>query len=240
MGLNSMPRALVNQISPMDARVVSRSALVAELRARLERDMFPRTSVTFMLALAGLAAWVANVAMLHTGLDSMAVGYGLSALAGYGAFLVLVWLWIGANRGWSSLDTGGDLVGDGAGEFLQSEHGLGSGGPDVDVSGGVDLDALLLALLALLLVLGGLVALLYVVSTAPLLLAEAALDAALVASLSSRLRRDDAQSWVTGVVRRTAIPAGALVVCVALAGFVFGMLAPDARSIGGVVRELFG
>lgn len=102
----------------------------------------------------------------------------------------------------------------------------------------LDLDELVWVVLALALVFMGVIAVGYVIYAAPLLLGEVALDAALLGGAYRRLRRDDMQHWATGVLRRTALPAAIVIACAAGVGYCGEQLAPEARSIGGVVRAL--
>jgi hypothetical protein len=214
-----------------------RADLIAALRSRVEWDYRPRFTVTVMLAFAGLAGFLSSVVMLRAGVDSMPIRYGLAAVVGYAAFLGLVRLWIAAHRDRWSPEI--DPVSDGI-DCLRASDDLPAVG-DVDVGGfDLDLEGLFVILLALLLALGGLFAIGYLVYAAPALLAEVMLDAALVGAVSARLRAHETQWWASGVLRRTLLPASALVLCVSLAGYVFSIAAPDARSIGGVVRGLLG
>lgn len=103
----------------------------------------------------------------------------------------------------------------------------------------IDLDdGFFFILLAILAALGGLLCLAYVVYIAPVLLAEVALDAALVSAAYGRLRREDVEHWSGAVLRRTLVPAAILVIFMCVTGFAAQQFAPDARSIGGVVRAL--
>ena len=104
-------------------------------------------------------------------------------------------------------------------------------------SGAFDDDAAWI-LLALAIAAAGLVAVLYVVYAAPLLLAEVALDTAVMSGIYRRLRREDTRHWTTGVFRNTWIPALVIVACAAGVGFCAQQIAPEARSIGGVIRAL--
>ena len=79
---------------------------------------------------------------------------------------------------------------------------------------------------------------LYVVYAAPALLAEVALDAALVAGINRRLRKEDARHWLDSAFRHTWLPALIVASCLYAAGMAFQWAAPDARSIGDVVRAL--
>ena len=81
-------------------------------------------------------------------------------------------------------------------------------------------------------------AVVYVIYIAPALLAEVMLDAALVTTVYRRLRPQDTQHWSVGVVRRTWLPAVVLIGCLSGAGLALQRVAPQARSIGGVVAHL--
>lgn len=105
---------------------------------------------------------------------------------------------------------------------------------------GGDLDELWWIVLVVVCVLGGVVAIAYIIYAAPALLAEVALDAAVVSTLYRRLRKDDVAHWAMTVLRKTWLSAAALVVFAAVGGYGLEQLAPDARSIGGVVRTLRG
>jgi hypothetical protein len=75
---------------------------------------------------------------------------------------------------------------------------------------------------------------------APVLLAEVALDAAIISVLYRRLRHDEQGYWLTTVISNTWIPALVLVVFAFGAGFALQQVARDARSIGAVVQSLSG
>lgn len=122
-----------------------------------------------------------------------------------------------------------------AGASTVSTSGSGKGGGfDFDL----DLDELWWIVIAAACVLGAAIAIGYVVYAAPLLLAEVALDAAIVSTLYRQLKKDDVSHWAVTVLKRTWMSAAALMVFAALGGYAMQQIAPDARSIGGVIREL--
>lgn len=84
----------------------------------------------------------------------------------------------------------------------------------------------------------GFVAIAYVIYTAPVLLAEVALDAAIVSALYRRLRSDQRGHWLSTVLRRTWAPALILLVFAFAAGFALQQAAPEARSIGAVIQSV--
>jgi hypothetical protein len=130
----------------------------------------------------------------------------------------------------------------GAGGGAQWSHGLSSASRGGSASSGtsfmpdLDLDDLWFVVLAAACALSGLVAIVYVIYAAPVLLAEVALDAAVVSAVYRRMRRQDASHWAVTVVKHTWIPALVLVTCAALGGYALQRIAPDARSIGGVIN----
>jgi hypothetical protein len=78
----------------------------------------------------------------------------------------------------------------------------------------------------------------YVIYTAPVLLAEVALDAAIVSALYRRLRSDQRGYWLSTVLRRTWAPALILFIFAFAAGFALQQAAPQARSIGAVIQSV--
>jgi len=82
----------------------------------------------------------------------------------------------------------------------------------------------------------GVTALVGVVYASPALFAEVLLDAAVVGAVYRRARRRNRAHWLKGVVRRTWLPAAVLCVTIALAGFALQVAAPEARSLGDVLR----
>jgi hypothetical protein len=123
-------------------------------------------------------------------------------------------------------------------EVLPTSSPAGHGGA-ADVASALDLDDAWPLALALLLLLGGVIGLAFVIYASPILFAEAALDAAVVSTVYRRVRLRPNQHWLTGVLRRTWIPAIALTFFMGLAGLILqSAAAPDARSLGGVFEKL--
>jgi hypothetical protein len=242
--------------------MVTRADLIERFRDRLSRRGAPRLQLLFIVALAGTVAFLISAAGLGLGLASMTVRYPLAAACGYLAFIALTRAWIAWQRGrWDSdfdiepeflnLDVppdetsdlelfqggrsgGGGASGGWSAESSSAASSKAPGGSHVDV----DLDELWPIALAAVCAVGALIAILYVVYAAPLLLAEVALDGAVVATLYRRMRRADSAHWESTTLRRTWLPAVVLVASATIAGFAFERIAPDARSIGGVIREI--
>jgi hypothetical protein len=115
----------------------------------------------------------------------------------------------------------------------------GGSGVDAGIDWGIDLDDGALWLIPIAIVLGiafGVLA--YTVMLAPTLFAELLLDVGLAAGLYRRLVRTERRSWLTTAVRSTLVPACFAAALLTAAGAIMQRVAPDATSIGGVVRQL--
>jgi len=133
---------------------------------------------------------------------------------------------------------------DGAGEaraftpIQLGDSSAGRSGGSNGVSGILDSDDGWKVALAAALVLGAVVAAAFVVYSAPALLAEVAIDAGVMTTVYRKIRHQGAGHWTSAVLRRTWLPALVIALFMAGAGFLLQQAAPDARSIGGVVRAL--
>lgn len=129
-----------------------------------------------------------------------------------------------------------------AGAATTSATEGGTGGlklPEVDFGDAADAEdgiGLLALLLVLLLVLALALTSLWVVWTAPALLAEVLLDGALSFTLYRHLRRTRQRHWLGTAVRRTVLPFLVTAVFLAVLGSALANIAPGARSIGEVIH----
>jgi hypothetical protein len=247
----------------------ARAELAARLAQHLENCSTPRLQLLLMMIAAAGAAFLVSVALLWSPaeiFELMAPRYAVAALCGYLTFILLIRVWIALHR---PATDGIDLeVLDGLDAFVPRSSapsfdnsvplfsGGRSGGAgasdhrlEMETSGGqssgrwslgFDLDDGIWLLVAALAAVAGLAAVGYVIYMAPVLLAEVALDAAIVSVLYRRLRRDEQGYWLTTVLRHTWAPAVVLVIFAFVAGFALQQAAPDARSIGAVVQSFAG
>lgn len=118
---------------------------------------------------------------------------------------------------------GGGSVGEAVGEAI--------GGAD---EGAIPLViALLIAALAAVL----LFAAVYLVYLAPALFAELLVDGALSASLYRRMRGLQTRHWLESAVRRTLVPFVVTAVSLGAIGYAFQWYAPDANTLGEVIKQ---
>lgn len=144
---------------------------------------------------------------------------------------------------------GGQSGGGGGGaDFAAMVPDSGSSGSSVvseaakNVVGGaldaLDDDAVKWLLLALAAAGAGFLAIGWVVYVAPAMLAEVAINATLVSTAYGRLRKQDLESWMAAVFRKTWIPATVLVVMMSVMGWALHKAVPSAHSVGDVVRAV--
>jgi len=233
------------------------------LKQRLLAASFPRLQMVFILSLAGLGAFLCSAALLHGGLGNMMVRYLFATAMGYVLFLVLIRLWLDyQRRRWSFLldlpdvdlgpgstnpslsGGGGSFGGGGASGSWQPSSELPVPGSATEASPSLadsvpdlDLDEAWPVVLGLAALLAGLTALGYLIYASPVLFAEVLLDAAIVGAVYRRARRRRRNHWLRGVLRRTWLSAALLCAFVALIGFSMQAAAPDARSLGAVIRS---
>jgi hypothetical protein len=93
--------------------------------------------------------------------------------------------------------------------------------------------AIVIAVVALL---GGLIALGFVVYSSPILLAEVLLDVAVVGALYRKNQRHERGHWAAGVLSRTYKPALVLTLFAAIFGAAIQSLAPQEHTLGAVLN----
>jgi hypothetical protein len=232
--------------------------MLREIRSRFVAGLYPRLTVLVLIGLSGAAAWGVSTALFRLGTDQMAYRYAAATITGYVVFLMLIKIWIELRRPRDSWDPGLDVVpdlpiGDG-GDANVSFSGGSSGGGGASgswgspaESGGIDLPAevpdvdeawpiVAALIIAVVVLFGAAAALFYVVYYAPVLLAEVALDAALVTGIYRRLRKQDARHWLGSAIRHTWKAAVVMLVCLVLLGIAIQWAEPSARTIGDVLR----
>jgi uncharacterized membrane protein YgcG len=234
----------------------SRHQALAEIRRRFIAKGYPRLVVLAFVSFAGLAGFASSAALFRIGVEHMGYRYLGATAVGYLVFLLLIRAWMEFNRPRNRRDLdvpdfSGD-VGTGGEPSVEFSGGTSGGGgasaswegpdaPGVDVGlDVVDADeawpVIAAIAVAAIVLLGGVVALLYVVYYAPLLLAEVALDAALVTGIYRKLRRQDTGHWLGSAIRRTWKPAVVIALCLFVGGSAIQWMAPAARTIGDILR----
>jgi len=222
----------------------AREDLVEETAHRLLRHSFPRLQMSALLALTGAAGFLSSFLLLRLGVDSMALRYPVAVALAYGAFLLLLRIWLGLQRdGWGFFARGLEGV-DGAdlvpGDVPFHGHGFGGGGGSSSLGFSFDLDesAVLVLLAVLILAVTALGTVLWVLWIAPSLLAEVLVDGLLMTALYRRLRRSQPTGWLPGAVRRTCAPALIAAALLSFAGLLLHEAVPGAHSLGAAWRTV--
>ena len=134
---------------------------------------------------------------------------------------------------------GGDFSGGGAGgSWGTGVSSSSSGGGSSWDAAGFDLDDFVLIALAVAAIIGGLLASLYIIWIAPVLLAEILVDGVLVAGLYKRVKKVEQRYWLKTAVAKTLLPAVLAALLFGAAGFAMQVVVPEAHSAGEVLYQI--
>ncbi|MEZ4215261.1 MAG: hypothetical protein R3E88_02200 [Myxococcota bacterium] len=211
-----------------------RERLVRKVARALHRRASPRAVVAFALATSGVLGLLASILLLSVGVLHMGVRYALSFALAYAVFLLVLRAWVVR---WE-YPAHADLVASAPSppRVNVDAADVATGLEPADAAGGLD-EAWILVLPAALVV-GAICAAGYVLSIAPVLLGEVALDVAIAAGAFRRATRIEPAHWMVGAARRTAAPALALGVALAVVGSALEAVSPGAHTIGRALAAL--
>jgi hypothetical protein len=243
----------------------TRERRIEIIKRRLLRKSTPRFQVSLILLCTGLSGFLVSFALLHLKVFQMWIRYPIAILIAYCVFLLLLrlWLWAHGRQLKADFDLSAsdfipsgesgspDFEPGGGGDF----GGAGSGGSwgesvapssvassNSSVSDGIgfdlDLEEGWLIVVALIALIGGLIAALYIVYIAPALLAEILVDGVLLAGLYRRVKHIEQRHWLRAAVRRTLLPALLCATLFAVAGYAMQTAFPESHSIGDVWKHI--
>jgi len=213
----------------------------------LRKRCSPRSHMLLIVSATGAFGFLFSFLMLKMGITAMWLRYPLTTGLSYLAFLGLLRLWLGYQM--SQVPPGGPgdhySTGDAILDIADAGTnfgGLGSSGDgNVDHPLGVlDLEEVMFVVLAVAAISAGILVCLYVVWTGPAFLAEVLVDGLVMSGIYRRMKVPDQSYWMSGALRRTWIPAVLVAVSFAVAGLAMQMIAPNAHSIGQVVKHVAG
>ena len=238
----------------------SRDTEAMRARRQLQHHGWPRLQMALIVVLTGAAGFLASHALRQAGMDAMLLRYPLAVLMAYGVFLLLMWLWIrwrwdavadglgsgpgggGSHQGSPWSGSGGHSGGGGAsaswGEAATSSSTSAGSTSLLDVADG-EAGLPLLAILGIIaLVATVLLASVWVVWSAPVLMAELLVDAAIAGGLYKRMQGMQEQGWWRLCLSHTIWPLLGLLVFFAGLGWLAQELVPDAVSLMQVFKAL--
>ncbi|WP_313297801.1 hypothetical protein [Stenotrophomonas sp.] len=244
---------------------VNRAGELVRARQHLQERGWPRLQMALIVALTGAAGFLASHLLRLAGIDAMLLRYPMAVLLAYGVFLLLMWIWtrwrwdnmldglspdVGSGspspRGsavespWSGV--GGRSGGGGASASWNESVQVGGGDAGELPLTGLAEDEAGLPLLAILgivaLVATVLLASVWVVWSAPVLMAELLVDAAIAGGLYRRMQGMHEQGWWRVCVTHTIWPLLGLLLFFAVVGWLAQELAPGAVSLAQAFRAL--
>ena len=227
----------------------------------LQRRFYLRLHMFFILGGTYLAGMLATKLLLLAGLNLLWLRYAPAVCASYAVFLVLIRLWLAyVSRDHYGVDLNadgielfsrfwpGDVNATGGGSFggggasaswgEASQQAIAAPAPKVSGSGGgkgcgVDIggDEGCVVVLLIVLVFSLVVVAVYMIYTAPVLLSEAAFEAALAATLARRAKKIECRGWVDTVWRATIWPFLGVLIVSALLGWAVQHKCPEAQRL---------
>lgn len=225
----------------------ARQAALRALRIYFAEKRWSRLAMAFILIITGAAGVAASWGMLKAGVLQMWLRYPLAVLIAWGAFLILLWLWMQVERRYFKADEqmAELLKGRDPKEAMRRLKDNDSSVLDwfnnvPDIGDAEGCAALAVIAIVLSLVAFALGAIFNVLMGAPILFAEVFVDAVLVSALYKRVKPLRDQWWVIGAASHTWKPvmltAALLVVC----ALIFSFIAPKAHTAGDVLAHLRG
>lgn len=238
---------------------------VVRARQHLQQRGWPRLQMALIVALTGAAGFLASHLLRLAGIDAMLLRYPMAVLLAYGVFLLLMWVWIrwrwdnvldglspdvggsGASPRGSAMESpwsgaGGRSGGGGASaSWNESVPAGGSDAGELPLTGLAEDEAGLpmLAILGLVaLVATVLLASVWVVWSAPVLMAELLVDAAIAGGLYRRMQGMQQQGWWRVCVSHTIWLLLGLLLFFAMLGWLAQELAPGASHLLQVIQAL--
>jgi hypothetical protein len=215
--------------------------------------------MALIVVLTGAAGFLASHVLRLAGMDAMLLRYPRAVLMAYGVFLLLMWIWIrlrwdavadglgsgpggGGSQGSPWSGSGGHSGGGGASASWSESAASSSTSADstslLDVADG-EAGLPLLAILGIIaLVATVLLASVWVVWSAPVLMAELLVDAAIAGGLYKRMQGMQEQGWWRLCLSHTIWPLLGLLVFFAALGWLAQELAPGAVSLMQVFKAL--
>jgi hypothetical protein len=215
------------------------------MERHLLRSGAPRLQLTVLVLMTGLIGLFTSACLLHLGMETMTPRYVISVAVAYGSFLVLVWLWITcqqrrrnrvAKKSRSKRISGATTEQE---PFVESRVTTPKPLPRWVEELNID-ESIVVLLIGV-----GAVSIFFVIWQlasaivyAPEFLAEIFLDGVFSAALYSRLSRIEHRHWLKSAFARTKAPFFWTLVFFVFVGSVSRYYAPEAISIGGLVRHL--
>jgi hypothetical protein len=215
----------------------------AALERYFEHRSFPRTMLSFVLIITGLCGFLVSYGLLRLGVDHMWVRYPVAVLAAYGVLLGLIRIWVELER--SRFDPSDAEL-----QALAKQQPKTLPPPssrhrwldwlDLSVANVGDGDSgggCLILIFGTVLV-AFVAALIFVLLSAPILIAEVFLDVFIVSVLYRRLRLAEKEHWLGTAIRKTWWPAFLTALLLAVCGWALEEIAPGSRSIGRAIEQI--
>ncbi|HBC88309.1 MAG TPA: hypothetical protein DCZ94_15260 [Lentisphaeria bacterium] len=216
----------------------TREKFIRRLERWLLRSDFPRGQMFVILLGTGIFGFLFSFLLLKIGMTQMWMRYPAAVCLSYLVFLAFLRIWLHYQETGETHAMEDDAVD--TAENMK-DYISNSMPDDVTLSGdipGFDADEIAFLIILLFALCAGMIVCMYVVWTAPNLLAELMLDAFIMNRIYKRVKRNYDSNWLLTALRRTWLPAFLLSIFLSIAGFSMQMIEPKANSIGPFIRHI--
>ena len=213
------------------------------LKHYFENRSSPRSILTLVIGLTGMAGFGFSYCLLKWGMTPMWLRYPIAVSGAYAVFLGLIAVWVEFER-WRFDPNDPELVRamkNGAepcaSATLRKESSWSRCLDGLDFPTELDVGGCLPVLLFGLF-LGLVVLILAVIGEAPILIAEVFVDAFLTGLLYRRLKTAAAEQWLGTAVRKTWLYVLGTALLLGVAGLCLDRMAPESDSMGKAIKEV--
>ena len=186
-----------------------RRTALQRAEAWLQTRNTPRLHMTLIVSATGAAAFLFSFLMLWAGLGAMGIRYSLAVGLAYLVFLLLLRLWLSYTTSNESSALSESLLDVADGLRLTPDivntirEGGAGGGAIADAGGALSFDEFVFVLVAAAAVAAGFLVCIYVVWTAPALLAEVMVDGLVMSRILKRMNLRGGAYWARAVSSST-------------------------------------
>ncbi len=231
----------------MNEKIKWRNRARAALEAYFHKRSFPKITLSVLLALTGGFGFLISFGLLKADFAAMWLRYPVAVLGAYGFFLLLLRGWVEIEKARfapeeiDKLDLQKAPASLSDSDLVRTSEGKSGWLDYLDIPDfGVDFfDEGCLPIILVGAAIGLVCTLAFTVFAAPALIAEVFLDLFLVSMLYRRLRIASSEHWLGTAVRQTWTTAAVAAILLMIIGGCLQLMAPESRSIGPAMRELW-
>jgi len=218
--------------------------LKSQIKKRILRYGNPRLQMLFIITVIVLVGFTSTALMAKFGIKEMYIRYPISIALAYGSFFLCLGIWVKLiiSKEKYRIEIDADIID--LAERLEYNPSIPSGNssstsdsffPDFafDADEGIIFIILIILLLSLIIITG------YFIVSAPIFFSEILLDAALGAGFYKKLKRIQADGWVTSAFKKTWLYFLIFLIIYTAGGYIIQSIDDKIITVGDAVEYIF-